>query len=204
MGPDQRQKHPGLLSLVVRTLSQPTGRGWALLPADGSSCVLSSGEGIWSNQGCALAEGNLSYSVCRCTHLTNFAILMQVVPLEVSARRGGALGLRRGAPSPSACSGGRVAGLCRQRRGLQPQQGRREPAQVGRPGGWGPPRGSASLQKLLCSRFPQPAPEQTLGPSRGCTCRPGGGHGRVSCLWSLGCETLLVPWACPAERGPRL
>ncbi|XP_029090263.1 adhesion G-protein coupled receptor D1 isoform X3 [Monodon monoceros] len=42
----------------------------------------SSGEGIWSNQGCALAEGNLSYSVCRCTHLTNFAILMQVVPLE--------------------------------------------------------------------------------------------------------------------------
>ncbi|XP_026980957.1 adhesion G-protein coupled receptor D1 isoform X1 [Sagmatias obliquidens] len=44
----------------------------------------SSGEGIWSNQGCALAEGNLSYSVCRCTHLTNFAILMQVVPLELT------------------------------------------------------------------------------------------------------------------------
>ncbi|KAI4557268.1 hypothetical protein MJT46_013947 [Ovis ammon polii x Ovis aries] len=44
----------------------------------------SSGEGIWSNQGCALTEGNLSYSVCRCTHLTNFAILMQVVPLELT------------------------------------------------------------------------------------------------------------------------
>ncbi|XP_011926885.1 PREDICTED: probable G-protein coupled receptor 133 isoform X5 [Cercocebus atys] len=44
----------------------------------------SSGEGIWSNQGCALTGGNLTYSVCRCTHLTNFAILMQVVPLEVN------------------------------------------------------------------------------------------------------------------------
>ncbi|XP_014642736.1 PREDICTED: adhesion G-protein coupled receptor D1-like [Ceratotherium simum simum] len=44
----------------------------------------SSGEGVWSNQGCALTEGNLSYSVCRCTHLTNFAILMQVVPLELT------------------------------------------------------------------------------------------------------------------------
>uniref|UniRef100_A0A2K5XTM8 Adhesion G-protein coupled receptor D1 n=1 Tax=Mandrillus leucophaeus TaxID=9568 RepID=A0A2K5XTM8_MANLE len=44
----------------------------------------SSGEGIWSNQGCALTGGNLTYSVCRCTHLTNFAILMQVVPLELA------------------------------------------------------------------------------------------------------------------------
>ncbi|XP_064337399.1 adhesion G-protein coupled receptor D1 isoform X3 [Camelus dromedarius] len=44
----------------------------------------SSGEGVWSNQGCALTEGNLSYSTCRCTHLTNFAILMQVVPLELA------------------------------------------------------------------------------------------------------------------------
>ncbi|XP_054520717.1 adhesion G-protein coupled receptor D1 isoform X3 [Pan troglodytes] len=42
----------------------------------------SSGEGVWSNHGCALTRGNLTYSVCRCTHLTNFAILMQVVPLE--------------------------------------------------------------------------------------------------------------------------
>uniref|UniRef100_A0A452V2H9 Adhesion G-protein coupled receptor D1 n=1 Tax=Ursus maritimus TaxID=29073 RepID=A0A452V2H9_URSMA len=48
------------------------------------SCVPSSGEGVWSNQGCVLAEGNLSYSVCRCTHLTNFAILMQVVPMELT------------------------------------------------------------------------------------------------------------------------
>ncbi|XP_016058606.1 PREDICTED: adhesion G-protein coupled receptor D1 [Miniopterus natalensis] len=44
----------------------------------------SSGEGVWSNEGCVLVEGNLGYSVCRCTHLTNFAILMQVVPLELT------------------------------------------------------------------------------------------------------------------------
>ncbi|KAM9194995.1 adhesion G-protein coupled receptor D1 [Dugong dugon] len=44
----------------------------------------SSGKGVWSNEGCALTEGNLSYSICRCTHLTNFAILMQVVPLELT------------------------------------------------------------------------------------------------------------------------
>ncbi|XP_037365771.1 adhesion G-protein coupled receptor D1 [Talpa occidentalis] len=44
---------------------------------------LSSAGGIWSNEGCAPTEGNLSYSTCRCTHLTNFAILMQVVPLKL-------------------------------------------------------------------------------------------------------------------------
>ncbi|XP_053785103.1 adhesion G-protein coupled receptor D1 isoform X2 [Desmodus rotundus] len=44
----------------------------------------SSGQGVWSNEGCVLAEGTLGYSVCRCTHLTNFAILMQVVPLELT------------------------------------------------------------------------------------------------------------------------
>ncbi|KAL6049708.1 hypothetical protein STEG23_021221, partial [Scotinomys teguina] len=44
----------------------------------------SSGEGVWSSQGCALTEGNLTHSVCHCTHLTNFAILMQVVPLQLT------------------------------------------------------------------------------------------------------------------------
>ncbi|TSO88066.1 Adhesion G-protein coupled receptor D1 [Bagarius yarrelli] len=43
----------------------------------------SSKEGIWSNSGCLRAGGNLSYSVCVCNHLTNFAILMQVVPVEI-------------------------------------------------------------------------------------------------------------------------
>ncbi|XP_053557837.1 adhesion G-protein coupled receptor D1 [Bombina bombina] len=44
----------------------------------------SSGTGIWSSEGCARVEGNLNYSVCLCNHLTNFAILMQVVPVKLS------------------------------------------------------------------------------------------------------------------------
>lgn len=45
--------------------------------------LCSSNEGIWSNEGCVRSEGNMTYSVCLCSHLTNFAILMQVVPLKV-------------------------------------------------------------------------------------------------------------------------
>uniref|UniRef100_A0AAX7VC67 Adhesion G protein-coupled receptor D1 n=1 Tax=Astatotilapia calliptera TaxID=8154 RepID=A0AAX7VC67_ASTCA len=44
----------------------------------------SSKEGVWSNKGCVRAHGNMTYSVCLCNHLTNFAILMQVVPLKIS------------------------------------------------------------------------------------------------------------------------
>uniref|UniRef100_A0A3Q4H5P3 Adhesion G protein-coupled receptor D1 n=1 Tax=Neolamprologus brichardi TaxID=32507 RepID=A0A3Q4H5P3_NEOBR len=44
----------------------------------------SSKEGVWSNKGCVRAHGNMTYSVCLCNHLTNFAILMQVVPLKVA------------------------------------------------------------------------------------------------------------------------
>ncbi|KAG8515030.1 Adhesion G-protein coupled receptor D1 [Galemys pyrenaicus] len=55
---------------------------WPPRPAD-CVCALSSSDGVWSDEGCVLTEGNLSYSTCRCTHLTNFAILMQVVPLQV-------------------------------------------------------------------------------------------------------------------------
>ncbi|XP_051831822.1 adhesion G-protein coupled receptor D1 [Antechinus flavipes] len=47
----------------------------------------SSKGGVWSNQGCVLTERNLNYSICHCNHLTNFAILMQVVPLEVRSLR---------------------------------------------------------------------------------------------------------------------
>ncbi|MBN3296600.1 AGRD1 protein, partial [Amia calva] len=43
----------------------------------------SSGEGKWSNEGCVRSGGNLTYSVCLCNHLTNFAILMQVVPIKL-------------------------------------------------------------------------------------------------------------------------
>ncbi|XP_077317905.1 adhesion G-protein coupled receptor D1 isoform X2 [Lithobates pipiens] len=45
----------------------------------------SSGSGIWSSEGCVRVEGNLNYSICRCNHLTNFAILMQVVPVKLSS-----------------------------------------------------------------------------------------------------------------------
>lgn len=43
----------------------------------------SSNEPTWSNEGCVRSDGNMTYSVCLCNHLTNFAILMQVVPLKV-------------------------------------------------------------------------------------------------------------------------
>uniref|UniRef100_A0A670JSZ3 Adhesion G-protein coupled receptor D1 n=1 Tax=Podarcis muralis TaxID=64176 RepID=A0A670JSZ3_PODMU len=45
----------------------------------------SNGSGVWSNEGCVRDEGDSNYSVCLCNHLTNFAILMQVVPLKLSA-----------------------------------------------------------------------------------------------------------------------
>ncbi|XP_061458984.1 adhesion G-protein coupled receptor D1 isoform X2 [Rhineura floridana] len=44
----------------------------------------SSGSGVWSNQGCIRDDGDFNYSVCLCNHLTNFAILMQVVPLKLT------------------------------------------------------------------------------------------------------------------------
>ncbi|XP_023249745.1 adhesion G-protein coupled receptor D1 [Seriola lalandi dorsalis] len=45
---------------------------------------LDSNEGVWSNEGCVRSDGNMTYSVCLCNHLTNFAILMQVVPLKLT------------------------------------------------------------------------------------------------------------------------
>ncbi|XP_060928274.1 adhesion G-protein coupled receptor D1 [Limanda limanda] len=44
----------------------------------------SSNEGVWSNKGCVRSDGNMTYSVCLCNHLTNFAILMQVVPIKLT------------------------------------------------------------------------------------------------------------------------
>ncbi|XP_054852546.1 adhesion G-protein coupled receptor D1 [Eublepharis macularius] len=43
----------------------------------------SNGSGVWSNEGCVREDGNLNYSICLCNHLTNFAILMQVVPIKL-------------------------------------------------------------------------------------------------------------------------
>lgn len=62
-------------------------------------CVhFSSKEGVWSNNGCLRAGGNLSYSICVCNHLTNFAILMQVVPVEVRIIVLGVLKFKQVAP----------------------------------------------------------------------------------------------------------
>ncbi|NWV05589.1 AGRD1 protein, partial [Ptilonorhynchus violaceus] len=44
----------------------------------------SNGTGVWSNEGCVRESGDLNHSVCLCNHLTNFAILMQVVPLKLT------------------------------------------------------------------------------------------------------------------------
>ncbi|NWX83314.1 AGRD1 protein, partial [Nothoprocta pentlandii] len=44
----------------------------------------SNGIGVWSNEGCVRESGDLNHSVCLCNHLTNFAILMQVVPLKLT------------------------------------------------------------------------------------------------------------------------
>uniref|UniRef100_A0A8D0CNR4 Adhesion G protein-coupled receptor D1 n=1 Tax=Sander lucioperca TaxID=283035 RepID=A0A8D0CNR4_SANLU len=48
------------------------------------SFLCDSKEGVWSNEGCVRSDGNMTYSVCLCNHLTNFAILMQVVPLKLT------------------------------------------------------------------------------------------------------------------------
>ncbi|XP_066055847.1 adhesion G-protein coupled receptor D1 isoform X2 [Chamaea fasciata] len=44
----------------------------------------SNGTGVWSDEGCVRESGDLNHSVCLCNHLTNFAILMQVVPLKLT------------------------------------------------------------------------------------------------------------------------
>ncbi|XP_050779460.1 adhesion G-protein coupled receptor D1 isoform X2 [Gopherus flavomarginatus] len=46
----------------------------------------SNGSATWSNEGCVRDGGDLNYSVCLCNHLTNFAILMQVVPLKLTTQ----------------------------------------------------------------------------------------------------------------------
>lgn len=59
---------------------------WGAMQGKKSFCVYvfsSNGSGVWSNEGCIRATGELNYSICLCNHLTNFAILMQVVPLQV-------------------------------------------------------------------------------------------------------------------------
>uniref|UniRef100_UPI00358FEB7F adhesion G-protein coupled receptor D1-like n=1 Tax=Myxine glutinosa TaxID=7769 RepID=UPI00358FEB7F len=53
--------------------------------------IFSGGQGVWSDSGCMREQGNRSHSSCKCNHLTNFAILMQVISLELSERHRKAL-----------------------------------------------------------------------------------------------------------------
>ncbi|XP_076332623.1 latrophilin Cirl-like isoform X8 [Tachypleus tridentatus] len=38
----------------------------------------------WSSQGCSVVSFNISHTVCSCNHLTNFAVLMTIKPIEAS------------------------------------------------------------------------------------------------------------------------
>ncbi|XP_076340873.1 latrophilin Cirl-like isoform X2 [Tachypleus tridentatus] len=38
----------------------------------------------WSGEGCWVKKSNISHTVCACNHLTNFAVLMEVKPLEMA------------------------------------------------------------------------------------------------------------------------
>lgn len=46
----------------------------------------SSSDGVWSTEGCILDESqsNENLSVCRCNHLTHFAVLMQIDKHQVN------------------------------------------------------------------------------------------------------------------------
>uniref|UniRef100_A0A8C6Q323 Adhesion G protein-coupled receptor D1 n=1 Tax=Nothobranchius furzeri TaxID=105023 RepID=A0A8C6Q323_NOTFU len=67
--------------LIRIVLTHPPLMNYTVISA---SCSHRNNPGVWSNEGCVRSEGNMSYSVCLCNHLTNFAILMQVVPLELT------------------------------------------------------------------------------------------------------------------------
>uniref|UniRef100_A0AAQ4PRG3 Adhesion G protein-coupled receptor D1 n=1 Tax=Gasterosteus aculeatus aculeatus TaxID=481459 RepID=A0AAQ4PRG3_GASAC len=77
-----------LTHILVRTNTHDASVSSALtrvfIPSLSIVIVYSSNEVVWSNEGCVRSDGNMTYSVCLCNHLTNFAILMQVVPLKLT------------------------------------------------------------------------------------------------------------------------
>uniref|UniRef100_A0A3B4BL39 CD97 antigen-like n=1 Tax=Periophthalmus magnuspinnatus TaxID=409849 RepID=A0A3B4BL39_9GOBI len=46
-------------------------------------CVYWSERGTWSTDGCREHKSNATYTVCRCEHLSSFAVLMALYPMEV-------------------------------------------------------------------------------------------------------------------------
>ncbi len=48
------------------------------------SCVYwDEAERAWSGRGCEKAESNSTHTVCSCSHLSSFAVLMALYPVQV-------------------------------------------------------------------------------------------------------------------------
>ncbi|XP_037546091.1 adhesion G protein-coupled receptor E5 [Nematolebias whitei] len=51
-------------------------------PEVGFICVYWSESGAWSSDGCTQQQTNVTHTVCRCEHLSSFAVLMALYPME--------------------------------------------------------------------------------------------------------------------------
>lgn len=48
------------------------------------TCAYWSENGTWSPNGCQEESTNVTHTVCKCSHLSSFAVLMALTPMEVS------------------------------------------------------------------------------------------------------------------------
>lgn len=48
------------------------------------TCAYWSKRGAWSPDGCSQESSNITHTVCNCSHLSSFAVLMALTPMEVS------------------------------------------------------------------------------------------------------------------------
>lgn len=48
------------------------------------TCAYWSERGTWSPDGCVQESSNITHTVCKCSHLSSFAVLMALTPIEVS------------------------------------------------------------------------------------------------------------------------
>lgn len=48
------------------------------------TCAYWSKRGAWSPDGCSQVSLNVTHTVCNCSHLSSFAVLMALTPMEVS------------------------------------------------------------------------------------------------------------------------
>lgn len=49
-------------------------------------CAYWSERGTWSPDGCYQVSSNITHTVCHCYHLSSFAVLMALTPMEVSKK----------------------------------------------------------------------------------------------------------------------